>query len=134
MICTIHGPNTNSKQHRKQTNLSKNKKIDSKKTLEVIEKMKLARIGDYKKWEAIIKKINDDQALNSIQSEYFSTMTRIYKNSNITPKSKIYHTKLSELDKKPPCKMCGEDSLYYCNMNDQYFCTVHIVGHDENEI
>ena len=134
MICTILGLNTNSKQHRKQTNLSKNKKIDSKKTLEVIEKMKLARIGDYKKWEAIIKKINDDQALNSIQSEYFSTMTRIYKNSNITPKSKIYHTKLSELDKKPPCKMCGEDSLYYCNMNDQYFCTVHIVGHDENEI
>ena len=134
MNYTIHGQDTNLKQHHKQVNLSKNKKIDSQKTLEVIEKMKLARIGNYKKWNTIIKKINNDEALNSIQSEYFSTMTRIYKNSNITPKSKIYHTKLSKLDEKPPCKMCGDDSLFYCNMNDQYFCTVHIVGHDENEL
>jgi len=107
--------------------------IDAQKTLEIIEIMKLARIGDYKKWKAIIKKINSDKPLNSLQTEYFSNMTRIYKNSNVTSKSKIYHTKLSEKDKKPRCKMCANNSTYYCNMNDQYFCTIHVVGHDENE-
>jgi len=40
---------------------------------------------------------------------------------------------LSKQDEKPPCKVCGENALYYCNMNDQYFCTIHLVGHDENE-
>ena len=38
--------------------------IDSQKTLEVIERMKLAKIGEYKKWEVIIKKIKNDQPLN----------------------------------------------------------------------
>ena len=109
------------------------RQIDSQKTLEIIERMKLAKIGDYKKWKAIIKKINSDEPLNSFQTEYFSNMTRIYKNSNVTSRSKIYHTKLSENDEKPPCKMCGNSSTYYCNMNDQYFCTIHVVGHDENE-
>ncbi len=107
--------------------------IDSKKTLEVIERMKLAKIGEYKKWEAIIKKIKNEQPLNPGELEYYTNLTRIYKNSSITSKSKMYHTKLSELDKKPPCKTCGESSLYYCNMNDQYFCIIHVVGHDENE-
>jgi len=45
------------------------KQIDSQKTLEVIEGMKLAKIGNYKKWDRIIKKINNDEALNSIQSD-----------------------------------------------------------------
>jgi|TARA_B100000809_G_scaffold215594_1_gene220872 galactose-1-phosphate uridylyltransferase len=107
--------------------------IDSQKTLEVIERMKLAKIGEYKKWEAIIKKIKNKQSLNPRELEYYANLTRIYKNSSITSKSKMYHTKLSELDEKPPCKICGENSLYYCNMNDQYFCTIHVVGHDENE-
>ena len=107
--------------------------IDSEKTLEVIERMKLAKIGEYKKWEAIIKKIKNKQSLNPGELEYYTNLTRIYKNSSITSKSKMYHTKLSELDEKPPCKICGENSLYYCNMNDQYFCTVHVVGHDDNE-
>ena len=66
------------------------KQIDSQKTLEIIERMKLAKIGEYKKWKAIIKKINNDEPLNPFQTEYFSSMTRIYKNSNITSKSKIY--------------------------------------------
>ena len=109
------------------------RQIDSQKTLEIIERMNLAKIGDYKKWKAIIKKINSDEPLNPLQTEYFSTMTRIYKNSNVTSRSKIYHTKLSENDKKPPCKICGNSSTHYCNMNDQYFCTIHVVGHDENE-
>ena len=107
--------------------------IDSQKTLEVIERMKLAKIGKYKKCEAIIKKIKNKQSLNPGELEYYANLTRIYKNSNITSKSKMYHTKLSELDEKPPCKICSENSLYYCNMNDQYFCTIHVVGHDENE-
>ena len=107
--------------------------IDLKKTLEVIERMKLAKIGEYKKWKSIIKKIKNEQPLNLGEIEYYTSLTRIYKNSNITNQSKTYHTKLSKEDEKPPCNMCGDDSEYYCNMNDQYFCTIHIVGHDENE-
>lgn len=107
--------------------------IDSKKTLEVIERMKLAKIGEYDKWEKIIKKIKKEEPLNQGELEYYTNLTRIYKDSAITSRSKVYHTKLSDQDKKPPCKVCGENSLYYCNMNDQYFCTVHVVGHDENE-
>ena len=107
--------------------------LDKEKTLEVIERMKLAKIGEYDKWEAIIKKIKKEEPLNQGELEYYTNLTRIYKDSAITSRSKVYHTKLSEQDEKPPCKVCGDDSLYYCNMNDQYFCTVHVVGHDENE-
>jgi len=107
--------------------------IDSKKTLEVIERMKLAKIGKYDKWEKIIKKIKNEQPLNPGEVEYFTNLTRIYKDSRVTSRSKIYHTKLSDQDEKPPCKECGKNSLYYCNMNDQYFCSTHVVGHDENE-
>jgi len=107
--------------------------IDSEKTLEVIERMKLAKIGKYKKWGTIIKKIKTDQPLNLGELEYYTNLTRIYKGSNITSRSKVYHTKLSEHDEKPPCNSCGNNSQYYCNMNDQYFCTIHVVGHDENE-
>ena len=108
--------------------------IDSEKTIEIIERMKLAKIGKYKKWEIMIKKIKKNQILNPEELEYYSNITRIYKNSSITSRSKIYHTKLSELDEKPPCSACGEDSTFYCNMNDQYFCTIHVAGHDENEL
>ena len=107
--------------------------LDKEKTLEVMERMKLAKIGEYDKWEAIIKKIKKEETLNQRELEYYTNLTRIYKDSAITSRSKVYHTKLSEQDEKPPYKVCGEDSLYYCNMNDQYFCTVHVVGHDENE-
>ncbi len=107
--------------------------IDSLKTLEVIERMKLAKIGKYDKWEAIIKKIKNEQPLNPGEIEYYTNFTRIYKDSVITSRSKIYHTKLSKQDEKPPCKVCGGNAQYYCNMNDQYFCTIHVVGHDENE-
>ncbi len=107
--------------------------IDSKKTLEIIERMKLAKIGKYDKWKKIIKKIKNEQPLNPGEVEYFTNLTRIYKDSRVTSRSKIYHTKLSDQDEKPPCKECGKNSLYYCNMNDQYFCSTHVVGHDENE-
>ena len=49
------------------------KQIDSQKTLEVIERLKLAKIGDYKKWKAIIKKIKNDEPLTPFQTEYFSS-------------------------------------------------------------
>lgn len=108
--------------------------IDTKKTLEIIERMKLAKIGQYKKWEKIIKKIKNNQELNTEELGYYSNLTRIYKDSKIASRSKIFHSKLSEQDEKPSCKTCGQVSQYYCNMNDQYFCAIHVVGHDENEI
>jgi hypothetical protein len=108
--------------------------INSEKTIEIIERMKLAKIGKYKKWQLIIKKIKSEQILNPEELKYYSNLTRIYKNSSVTTRSKIYHTKLSLEDEKPPCKECGESSLYYCNMNDQYFCNIHVVGHDKNEV
>ena len=107
--------------------------IDSQKTLEVIERMKLAKIGEYDKWETIIKKIKNEQPLNPAELEYYTNLTRIYKDSTVASRSKIYHTKLSKQDEKPPCKVSGETALYYCNMNDQYVITNHVVGHDENE-
>ena len=48
--------------------------------------------------------------------------------------NRIYHIKLSEDDKKPKCALCDKESLFYCNMNDIYYCQKHVVGHDENEI
>jgi len=110
-----------------------NNPIDFEKTLDVIEGMKVAKIGNYKKWESMIKKIKKDQPLNIGELKYYTNLTRIYKYSSITSRSKVYHIKLSNQDEKPRCNICGGDSLYYCNMNDQYFCTVHVVGHDENE-
>jgi len=80
-----------------------------------------------------LKKIKNGQPLNPTELEYYTNLTRIYKDSTVASRSKIYHTKLSKQDEKPPCKVCGENALYYCNMNDQYFCTIHVVGHDENE-
>ena len=108
--------------------------LDPNKTLEIIERMKLAKIGEYNKWESIIKKISNEESLNPDETEYYTRLTRIYKESNITSRTKIYHTKLSDQDEKPICKMCSEPSSYYCNMNDEYFCLIHVVGHDENEI
>ncbi len=110
------------------------KSIDYEKTLEIIERLKLAKIGKYEKWESIIKKIKNKQILNPDELKYYLNLTRIYKNLEITSRSKIYHTKLSLEDEKLPCSQCGKDSLYYCNMNDQYFCNIHVVGHDKNEI
>ena len=108
-------------------------KIDLEKTAEIIEKMKIANIGKNQKWESMIKKIRKHQKFSEQETEYFSNMTRIYKGPQNSVRSKIYHTKLSDLDEKPPCTECGEGSQYYCNMNDQFFCPIHVVGHDENE-
>ena len=107
--------------------------IDIIKTLEIIQGMKLAKIGENKKWNVMIKKIKNKEGLTILDLEYFSNITRIYKDSNMIVRSRVYHTKLSEHDEKPACRICGNDSEYYCNMNDQYFCMIHVVGHDENE-
>ncbi len=109
-------------------------KIDSKKTLEIIERLKLAKIGEYKKWESLIEKIQNNVSLNPDEIAYFTNFTRIYKNAQISRRTKAYHTKLSENDVKPPCKECKNESLYYCTMNDAYFCSIHVVGHDDNEL
>ena len=47
--------------------------------------------------------------------------------------SKYYHRKLSSKDEKPICSLCNIISLYYCVMNDKYYCVDHVLGHDENE-
>jgi len=107
--------------------------IDPKKTLEIIQRLKFAKIGEYKKWDKIVKKINDGTSLSDIDYQYISTFSRTYKGQKTT-RSKIYHTKLSDNDERNPCKICGNDSTFYCNMNDEYFCTIHVVGHDENEL
>ena len=103
-------------------------------TINLIERMKLARLGEYKKWDSIVKKIKTGKELTDSDLNYFTRLTRIYKEGRTSSRTKIYHTKLGELDQKPPCKMCSENSLFYCNMNDSYYCAVHVVGHDENEI
>lgn len=110
------------------------KNTDSQKTIEIIERLKLAKIGDYKKWETLSKKISDGLELNGEEYLYISRLASTYKNEQVYRHTKIYHSKLSNLDKKPPCKTCGTESLFYCNMNDAYFCSNHVVGHDENEI
>ena len=110
-----------------------NKQFDPIKTLEIIERMKFAKIGEYKKWNSIIRKIKNKENLTPTDLEYFARITRIYKDLIKSATSRIYHTKLSIHDEKPACEICGNDSAYYCNMNDQYFCITHVVGHDENE-
>ena len=106
--------------------------IDSQTTLDVARRLQLARIGRYDTWQRMIKKLEGGAPLNPAEMEYYARMTRIY--GNPAPRSRMYHTRLSEHDEKPPCDSCGEDSAYYCGINDRYFCQAHIVGHDRNEI
>ena len=106
---------------------------DNIRVLDIIERLCLSKIGEYEKWNKIIKKIKKDQPLDFEEIEYFRRITRIYPEAKIKTRSKILHTKLSPQDEKPSCETCGSDSEYYCNINDQYFCAVHIVGHDPNE-
>lgn len=106
---------------------------DSEKTQDTDNQIELAKTGKYKKWKSVVKKSKNKQKLDSKELKNNSGMTKTHEKDVTVHKSKIYHVKLSEYDEKHPCNVCGEDSLYYCNMNDQYFCTVHLVGHDSNE-
>jgi hypothetical protein len=47
--------------------------------------------------------------------------------------NRFYHRKLTKEDEKPLCSLCNQNSLYYCTMNDEYYCANHVLGHDENE-
>ena len=60
-----------------------NFQIDNEKTLEIIERLKLAKIGEYEKWNEIIKKIKKNKPLDLEEKEYFGRLTRIYKESKI---------------------------------------------------
>lgn len=111
-----------------------NKKRDAKETLERVRLLKESKIGSPQRWNEIIKKLESYQKLAKKDIDYFTNMTRIYKDGKRNIRSKIYHTRLSVEDEKPKCHMCGRESSFYCNMNDAYFCHAHIVGHDENEL
>ena len=47
--------------------------------------------------------------------------------------SRTIHVRLYPEDRRPKCDECGDVSQYYCCMNDRYFCSTHVLGHDENE-
>lgn len=108
--------------------------MNKEKTFEIIEKIKSSGIGEAKKWESLLKKIHNEKELNDDDKAYVKKFSSIYKDGSISRHSKILHVKLEENDDKPACKTCGEKSQFYCNMNDEYFCITHIVGHDENEL
>lgn len=107
--------------------------MDKKDTISIIEKLNQSHIGNPRLWKKISRKISNNLELTDKESEYFAMQTRIYKGGTVTRRSKIYHTKLGKDDEKPACSECGQESLFYCNMNDAYFCPVHVIGHDENE-
>lgn len=129
MSFTTHGLHTSSRLP-SNDNLSH---IDWKKALEIIDNMKRSGIGEKSRWNKISKKIEEYEKPSKDDLEYFTRLTRIYKDSNIQTRTKTYHTKLSRDDEKPPCKSCGTESAFYCIMNDAYFCPIHVVGHDKNE-
>ncbi len=108
--------------------------MDAKATAEIIERMKASRIGNYAKWNILIKKIRNDEELSATDANYLSNFTRIYKSSRVTAHSRILHLRLSDEDPRPKCQQCGKRSEFYCNQNDAYFCRIHVIGHDENEI
>ncbi len=105
---------------------------DHQATRDLIERMKLARVGEYKRWAKLAKKMDRGIQLSPDEVAYVARMAGTYR-SGVAPRSRIIHTKLSPEDPKPRCSMCGDASLYYCGMNDAYFCQEHVVGHDENE-
>ncbi len=101
--------------------------------LNVIAHMNRSQIGEPRKWDKITKKLSSDMPLSVSDIEYYTRLTRIYNQTSTISKRKNYHTMLSDLDEKPRCTVCGEPSQFYCHINDQYFCQIHIVGHDPNE-
>lgn len=101
--------------------------------LNAIKQMNHSHIGDPRKWNKITKKVNSDMPLSMVETEYYTRLTRIYNQTNTKNRLKNYHTALSDKDTKPRCAECGTLSQFYCHMNDQYFCQIHVIGHDPNE-
>ncbi len=110
-----------------------NRSSNSNKTPDTTEQIELAKTGRYRKWKAVVKKAKSRDSTSNKDVMHHPDAASHGKNNVTAHKNKAYHVKLSEHDEKYPCDLCGEDSSYYCNMNDQYFCTVHLVGHDKNE-
>ena len=108
--------------------------MERRRMLDVIGRMRRARIGSPKEWDRVAGKVESDLPLSPSESEYYARMTRIYRDPGAAGAGRrSYHYRLSKLDDKPKCALCGEESEYYCNMNDQYFCQAHLAGHDPNE-
>lgn len=101
--------------------------------LNAIKQMSDSHVGDQRKWDKITKKIFSDVPLSHAETEYYARLTRIYNRTGPRAVRRHYHTRLSDLDTKPRCTACGKQSQYYCYLNDQYFCEIHVVGHDPNE-
>lgn len=103
--------------------------------LDVIAQMERACIGRPAKWKKMARKVRTGLPLTPAESEYYSRLTRTYKDPETARvgSNRRYHFRLSEGDDRPRCSMCEADSEYYCHMNDQYFCQIHVVGHDYNE-
>lgn len=105
--------------------------MDDSAALDIIGRLKLARVGEPRTWRALEKKISRGAGLDAEELVYVSSMARTY--GRAAPRSRILHVRLGEHDERPVCASCGEESEFYCNMNDAYYCTAHLVGHDANE-
>ncbi len=101
--------------------------------LGAIRQLSGARIGRPKKWDKIARKVRADEPLSAAEAEYYARLTRIYSRPATAAPRKSYHTALSGADQRPRCAACSCPSDFYCHMNDQYLCSVHVVGHDPNE-
>ncbi len=107
---------------------------DAQRTADIIEKMRLARIGEYAKWERMLEKLDKGVGLNGEEYAYVASMAGTYKNGSVRRRTKYYHRPIDPADSVPSCTECGKKSAYYCVMNDAYYCRKHLMGHDDNEI
>ncbi|MDI1495201.1 MAG: hypothetical protein K8823_507 [Cenarchaeum symbiont of Oopsacas minuta] len=108
--------------------------VDAKRTVDIIEKMRLARIGEYTKWERMLAKLEHGDMLSGEEITYVSTMASTYRHGNVKRGTKFYHRPIDPMDSVPSCTNCGQKSAYFCCMNDAYYCKKHVMNHDDNEI
>lgn len=101
--------------------------------IDTIERMRIARIGSRAKWKKLTRKIQGNIELDANEMGYLASFSKIYGNAEVTRRSKMLHVRLSKEDDRPRCSTCGTESEFYCNQNDAYFCSIHVIGHDENE-
>ncbi len=107
--------------------------VDPGAALEIIERMRLARIGEYRRWCRLASRIKRSGEVSADDAAYLARFARVYDGARRGTRTRIYHVRLSEEDERPGCQTCRRESEFYCNQNDAYFCAVHVVGHDENE-
>ena len=96
--------------------------MDTQRTADIIEKMRLARIGEYAKWEIMLGKLENGLGLDGEEFAYVTSMAATYKNGNVRRRTKYYHRPIDPNDSVPSCNECGKKSAYYCVMNDVYYC------------